>query len=48
LEFEMLVLGLLVVLMHARSALRIAVVFSVYGIFFEYLVSGLRGLVRHR
>jgi hypothetical protein len=44
LEIEMLVLGLLVVYVHASSALRVAAAFSVYGILFEYLVGGLRGL----
>ena len=44
LEFEMFVLGLLVVLLHSRSSLRVALAFSIYGVFFEYVVGGLRGL----
>jgi hypothetical protein len=43
-EVEMLVLGLLVVFLHARSAPKAALAFSVYGVFFEYALGGLRGL----
>lgn len=44
LEIEMLVLELLVISLHARSALRVTAAFSVYAILFEYLIGGLRGL----
>ena len=44
LELEVLVLGLLAVFLRARSAPRVALAFSVYGIFFELIVGGLRGL----
>ncbi len=44
LEFEVFILGLLVILLHSRSALRVALAFSIYGVFFEHLLGGLRGL----
>ncbi len=40
---EMLVLGVAVLLLHARSLLRITLAFSVYGVLFELLLGGLRG-----
>ena len=43
LELEMLVLGVLVVGVHARSAARVALAFSVYGVLFEYLPGGPQG-----
>ncbi len=40
---EMFVLGVLVLRLHARSLLRVTLVFSVYGVLFEILVGGLMG-----
>ncbi len=40
---EMFVLGILVLQLHARSLLRVTLVFSVYGLFFEILLGGLMG-----
>ncbi len=41
---EMLVLGTLAWLLHAKSPIRVTLVFSVYGTLFEILVGGLREL----
>jgi hypothetical protein len=40
---EMFVLGVLVLRLHARSLLRVTLVFSVYGVLFEILLGGLMG-----
>ncbi len=40
---EMLVLGTLALLLHAKSPIRVTLVFSVYGTLFELVVGGLRG-----
>ncbi len=40
---EMLVLGIIVGVLHAKSPLGITVIFSTYGIFFELFFGGLRG-----
>jgi hypothetical protein len=40
---ELLVLGLLVTFLHSRRPLRVALVFSTYGVAFELLLGGLRG-----
>ncbi len=40
---KMLVLGGLVVMLHAKSPLRVTLVFSVYGVMFELFLGGLVG-----
>ena len=40
---EMLALGALVAVLHARKSLRVTLLFSVYGIMFELVLGGLRG-----
>ncbi len=40
---EMFVLGVLVLRLHARSLLRVTLVFSIYGVLFEILLGGLMG-----
>jgi hypothetical protein len=40
---EMLVLGGLVVVLHARRPLRVTLVFSIYGVLFELFLGGLVG-----
>ena len=40
---EMLVLGGLVLVLHAKNPLRVALVFSVYGVLFELFLGGLVG-----
>src|SRR5713226_5826879 len=40
---EMLVLGGIVLFLHARNALNVTLVFSIYGVLFELLLGGLRG-----
>ncbi len=40
---EMLVLGGIVLLMHAKNVLHVTLVFSIYGVLFELLLGGLVG-----
>lgn len=40
---EMLALGVLAVLLHAKNPLRVTLIFSAYGVLFELLLGGLRG-----
>ena len=40
---EMLVLGGLVLMLHAKSPLRVTLVFSIYGVLFELFLGGLVG-----
>ncbi len=40
---EMLALGVIVLLLHERSPLRVTLIFSTYGVLFELLLGGLRG-----
>jgi hypothetical protein len=40
---EMLVLGGLVVLLHAKRPLRVTLIFSIYGLLFEFFLGGLVG-----
>ncbi len=40
---EMFVLGAIVLRLHARSLLRVTLVFSIYGVLFEILLGGLMG-----
>lgn len=40
---EMLVLGALVLRLHARNVLRVTLVFSIYGVLFEIILGGLQG-----
>ena len=40
---EMFVLGIIVLRLHARSLLRVTLVFSIYGVLFEILLGGLMG-----
>ncbi len=40
---EMFVLGVIVLRLHAKSLLRVTLVFSIYGVLFEILLGGLMG-----
>ncbi len=40
---EMLILGGLVLMLHARSPLRVTLVFAIYGVLFELFLGGLVG-----
>jgi len=40
---EMLVLGGIVIVFHAKSPLRVTLIFSIYGVLFEFFLGGLVG-----